>query len=458
MRKIMIIAKREYQAAVRSRAFIIGLLSMPMMMFGSIIVQSVLKDHVDLTDKVFLVVDRTPGQAVIPMLKNAAEARNQTQIFDSKSNLQTAPKFVLENVGPSEGTEAAIAQQRFELSERVKAGKALGFLEIGPDVINPPKGSLPELDARGRPKTTAEDHVAVRYQTNASIVNDFPQWAELSINAAVIQKRAVAKGLKLFDIMDAFQPTPLVLKKLSTQDAATGKIREAKDEERGASILVPVGLSMMMLMMIMVSTSPLLQSVFEEKMARIAEVLLGSVTPFQLMMGKLLGTVGVSLTTGVVYLGGSYLAAQRYGFAESLGSSVIGWFVVFQILGVLMFGSLYIAIGAACNDMRETQTLVMPVMFLGMLPMFALMNLVERPNGPLAMGLSLFPFSAPIVSVIRMSVPPGMPLWQTLTSITIVLAATIGCVYVSGRILRVGLLMQGKPLNIRQLLSWVIRG
>jgi ABC-2 type transport system permease protein len=458
MRKIMLIAAREYKAAVRTKAFLIGLLSMPVMMFGSIAVQTALKDHIDITDKHFAVVDRTPGAKIVPVLQAIAGSRNRTQIFNPETKMQSAPRFVISAVEPSEATPTAMAAQRFALSERVKAKELTGFLEVGADVLNPPPGTLPALDPKGRPLKPPADRVAIRYQTNTPLGNDFPQWAETTINAAVMQQRASARGISLKAIVEALQPAPLVTKKLSKKDPVTGEIGDVDDAGRAASFLVPAGLSIMMLMMIMVGTAPLLQSVFEEKMARIAEVLLGSVSPFELMMGKLIGTVGVSLTTAAIYLTVAYFSAQRYGFAEYLSPSLLAWFVVFQILGVLMFGSLYIAIGAACSDIRETQPLVMPVMLLGMLPMFALVNLIERPSGPLALGLSFFPFSAPIVMVVRQAVPPGIPWWQPALSIVIVLCATVACVYAAGRILRVGLLMQGKGANFAQMARWVFRG
>src|SRR5262249_53686867 len=158
------------------------------------------------------------------------------------------------------------------------------------------------------------------------------------------------------------------------------------EEDKALSLLVPFGFLMLMFMVIMVGATPLMQGVVEEKMQRIAEVLLGSVSPFQLMMGKLLGTVGVSLTLVAVYLGGAYIfalkseAAQKYGFIEHLPVELIAWFVVFQVLAVILYGSLFIAIGAACTDMKETQSLIWPVMLLATMPMFVCFNVIREPN------------------------------------------------------------------------------
>ena len=458
MRKILIVAGREYKAAVRTKAFLIGLLSMPVMMFGSIIVQTALRNQVDTKDQRYAVVDRSPGARVVASLGEAAKLRNESQIKDPKTGEQTSPRFVIEDTPPSAETDEARDAQRFALSERVLKKELAGFLEVGRDAMAPPTGPLPALDPRGRPLVAPEDRLAVRYQTNAPLDEKFPNWAAGIINTSAIQGRAAAKGLKVPALIETLMPVPLVTKSLSRRDAATGAVTDASGAERAASFLAPAGLSVLMLMMVLVGTTPLLQSVFEEKTIRIAEVLLGSARPFELMMGKLLGMVGVSLTTVSIYLAGAYWAAQKYGFAEMLPPSLMAWFVVYQFLGVLMYGSIFIAIGAACSDIKETQSLVTPVMLLAMIPMFALGNLIERPGSPLAVGLSFFPFATPMVMIVRQAIPPGIPSWQPLVGVAGILAATTACVWAAGRIFRVGLLMQGKGASFAQMARWVVRG
>ena len=186
--------------------------------------------------------------------------------------------------------------------------------------------------------------------------------------------------------------------------------------------------------------------------------MLGSVRPFPLMLGKLLGTVGVAMTLGVVYLGGAYLAARHYGIAEHLPASLIAWFLVYETLGVLMFGSMFIAVGAACSSAQEAGPLMMPVMLVAMLPLFVMMNVITEPDGPLATGASLLPTAAPMLMVARLSVSPGLPLWQPLLGVLSVLLATVLCVWVAGRIFRVGLLAQGQGAGFREIMRWVWHG
>jgi ABC-type Na+ efflux pump permease subunit len=137
---------------------------------------------------------------------------------------------------------------------------------------------------------------------------------------------------------------------------------------------------------------------------------------------------------------------------------VLAWFILFQLLSVLMYGSLYIAIGAACTDTKEKQSLLMPVNLLMAIPLMTIMPIIQSPRGMLARAMTWFPPATPFVTVARIAVPPGISLLETLVSIVIVVITTIVLVWASGRIFRVGILMQGKGANLGQLVRWVVRG
>jgi len=168
--------------------------------------------------------------------------------------------------------------------------------------------------------------------------------------------------------------------------------------------------------------------------------------------------VGVSATLAAVYLGGAYWAAHRYGYAQYIPLDLLVWFGVYQALAVLMIGSLFIAVGAACTDMRETQTMLWPVMLLVTLPMFVWVNVIREPNSTFSTWVSLFPFATPMLMLGRQAVPPGIPWWQPVLGIVLVLLTTVLCVYVAGRIFRVGLLLQGKGAKVSEMVKWVFRG
>jgi ABC-2 type transport system permease protein len=215
---------------------------------------------------------------------------------------------------------------------------------------------------------------------------------------------------------------------------------------------------MLMFMVVLLTATPLMQGVVEEKMQRIAEVLLGSVRPFDLMLGKLLGMTAVSLTISAVYLGGAWWAVRRSDYAPDVSADLVAWFVAYQVLAALMYGSLFTAVGAACTDMKETQTLMWPVMVLVVVPLGLLGAVVQEPNGAVVTGLSFFPFATPMLMVARQAVPPGVPWWQPIVGIAEVLLTTLVCVWVASRIFRVGILLQGKGARLGDLARWVLRG
>ena len=215
---------------------------------------------------------------------------------------------------------------------------------------------------------------------------------------------------------------------------------------------------MLMLMVVMVGASPLVQSVLEEKMQRIAEVLLGSIPPFQLMMGKLLGTVGVSLTISAVYLGGTYAALSYLGYANFFPTHLLVWFIVYQALAVLMFGAVFIAVGAAVSDLKESQSMLMPVMVLIMAPFFVWTSVLKAPTATFSVVVSLIPPATPMLMLLRQGIPPGVPIWQPIVGVLGVLLTTVVIIFAAGRIFRVGILMQGKGAKFSEMLRWALRG
>ena len=394
MRKVFVIAAREYLAAVRTKSFLISLLVLPMMMGGSVAVQFLLKDQVDLKEKRFAVIDRTPGAKFARALETAAVLRTQKELHDPSTNKQVRPAFSLEIVEPS----ADFNQQRFELSERVRKQNLFGFVEIGDQVAKDAPalaGPTPALFTKGLGALDRTQHLpdgyVLRYQSDSPTYDDFFRWAERVLNQAVWQNRCDEAGIPRDKLAAVVQPVPLVVKGLSHEDPDTGAITEGEDTNQIASTLMPAGLMMLMFMMVLVGSTPLMQGVLEEKMQRIAEVLLGSVRPFELMLGKLLGMVAVSVTLSIIYLAGAYWSARRYDLTQFLSPELLAWFLVFQMLAVLMYGSLFIAIGAACTDLRETQSMMWPVMLLAMIPMFVWLNVVREPNSPFSIGRVFLP-------------------------------------------------------------------
>ena len=151
MRKVFVIALRDYNAAVRTKGFIVGLVFLPLMMLGSFGVQWLLKDRVDTGAKHFAVIDRTAGESIVGALEAAARVRNETQLRDATGQ-QVKPVYVLERLAPPD-TKEATDELRLEQSQRIRRGELAGVIEIGPDVeeVAPPKADQGNFDVAGAP-------------------------------------------------------------------------------------------------------------------------------------------------------------------------------------------------------------------------------------------------------------------------------------------------------------------
>ena len=449
MRKVLTIAGRDYRAAVFSKAFLISLVALPVLWGGSAAAQIFLKDKVDTTDRRVAIVDRT-GK-LFPLIAAAAEQRNSAEIFNGNGTerKQVKPRFVIETISPVEIGEPP--QSTLKLSDRVRKEELLAFVEITADLLEPDSGPTSAI------ATPAMPSPKIAYYSNSPTYSDFSNWLKGVLNNHIQEIRLGQAGLDRDLVRRASRPETIEGLGLVSLDK-DGTITEADKVNMAASFLVPIGMMMLMFIGVMVGSTPLLQSVLEEKMGRIAEVLLGSATPVQLMLGKLVGTVGVSLTIMAIYMTAGYVALWNAGYADLFPTHLLLWFVLFLVLSVVMNGALFAAIGAAVTDAQEAQSLLMPAMVITMAPMFVFTNVIKEPNSTFSIIASLFPPATPMLMILRQSVPPGVPLWQPILGIVLVLATTIACVWAAGRVFRVGILAQGKGASFRQIFRWILQG
>jgi ABC-type Na+ efflux pump permease subunit len=215
---------------------------------------------------------------------------------------------------------------------------------------------------------------------------------------------------------------------------------------------------MLMFLMVMMSVPGMLQSVMEEKTQRIAEVLLGSIKPFQFMLGKLIGGVGVSLTSSAVYLIGGTIVIKILGYEEYVPFHVIPWFLIFMLFAIIMLGSIASALGATCSEPKDTQSLTIPALLPIMIPMFVYFPVVREPGGSFATIMSLIPPFTPLLMLLRMATPEPVPSWQPLVGLLGVTLITVFFVWAGGRLFRVAILMQGTPPKLSNIIQWAIKG
>lgn len=438
MRKIIILALREYRTSVRTKSFIIGLVLAPLLMGGSMIVFMLLKDNVDTKDKRIALIDHSGIMA--DTLLRIAEYRNENEIFDQETGEKTRPAYLIEIIEPDSAT---LFDQKIILSDRVRSRELHAFIEIGPEIIHPGEDG---------------EKARIKYYSEHAFMDDVINWVSWPINNRIRQIRIAGLNLDEEAVGDLFYWNNIESMGLINVDKKTGDVQDAERTNELQTFLIPYIMVLLMFLMVMMSAVPLLTAVMEEKIERIAEVLLGSVTPFQFMMGKILGSISVSLTISAVYVIAGIIAANQMDVGDMIPFHVLPWFFVYLILFVIMVGSAMAALGSACNDNKDAQSLQFPAMIPVILPLFIMVPIIQNPVGSLATTLSLIPPFTPTLMIIRLATPVTIPIWQPVVGLIGVIIFTIFSVWAGGRIFRTLILMQGTKPKLGNLVKMVFRG
>ena len=436
MGKVIAIARAEFLQAVRSKAFLIALFVMPLLMGGSAVVQVLLKDQVDLEVRRCAVVD--PTGELWPVLEAAVKERNAAVWETSEEGgepKQLRPEFVLDRFTGDDD------RPDLRLSERVADGDLTGFLLIGAGVFGDPS---PASDEAGE-----SPDEALAYHTDEPTFSELPRWLKSTVNGEVRRRRFDAAELDRALVARLNKPIDFATWGL-VSERKDGTVKEAEKEHKGRTFGVPAAAMMLLFLLVMTAAPQLMNQILEEKMQRISEVLVSAVTPFQLMMGKLVGSVAVCLTLAAIYLGGVFWATHHFGIADFVPPETYFWFLLMLVFALLMYGSLFSALGSACSELRDAQSMMMPAMLVLMVPMFAWSAVLEAPNGSVAQALTYFPTATPMILLIRLLAPPGPPLWEIIAALSMCLVTTVIMVWASGKIFRVGVPVPGTDPELQE--------
>ena len=274
MSKTWIVAYCEYIRAVRTKAFIIGVALMPVLMGAGLIMTAIMEAVVDIEDRHFAIVDRT-GE-LYAALEARLDSRNAEGVWDEEHpEVQTDHRFLLEEPAVA-GTNGAAPEMA--LAERVRDEELIGYLVIGADVVHGKEGG----------------DVEIAWHTETPTYNDIPNWLRGVINVEIRTRRIEASGLDqevVRELVDHVSESIPVNKKGLPSVSDTGEVQEAEVTHRGITLGIPIGLMMMIYMLLLMNAPALMNSVLEEKMQRISEVLISSVSPFQLLLGKVMSSV-----------------------------------------------------------------------------------------------------------------------------------------------------------------------
>lgn len=273
------------------------------------------------------------------------------------------------------------------------------------------------------------------------------------------------------------------------------KTKNLIDDNKSDSDLtygVKSGLSMLLMyatfMFILIYGVRVMRSVLEEKNNRVVEIIISSVKPFELMMGKIIGVTLVALTQFSAWITMAIIGALflNTGFSAIKGKIpggegsesmmdkfdiqqiatqishtlldlnyglIIGVFIIFFLLGYIFYSSIYAAIGSAVDNETETSQFTIFAILPLTLGMYGSFSIMGNPDGPMGFWLSMIPFTSPVAMIAR--IPFGVPAWQIILSIAILLATTLSMVYVAAKVYKVGILMYGNKATMKELWKWV---
>lgn len=443
--KIAAVIRREYMERVRTKAFWIGTFLIPVFFIGYIAIQIATSRKtsgerkiavVDATGKLFAALERDLRAREQERMKQPAGQADQDQTPEEQVRAAGARgrrgiHWVLEKREPG----ANLEQTKEALRKEVLDKEIHAYLILQPDLL-------------------VKDPAEAEYHSTS--VSEFVTLEEMreSINRVVLKEKIARRGL----------PPELSSELEKRVQLNSFKVTaEGSTEEKGGGIYAALMLMFIMYMTFFMYGLQNLRGVIEEKTNRIVEIIIASVRPTELMLGKIIGIGLVGLTQYLVWslvamnlsLPGiaSLMSGTEMG-VPTIRFAVIGYFMLFFLLGYFLYASIYTAVGAPFNTDQEAQQLAMvPGMFMvGVWAVFpAIMN---NPNGGTAVFASLFPMTAPLVMFMRTAISEP-PAWQILTSVAILILSIIAMAWVAGRIYRVGILMYGKKPTIPEILRWV---
>lgn len=414
MSKVFHIAKREFVATVFTKAFIIGLMMLPALMAVGVLIGPWL-----FAEREFSV----HGQVALidPTGKLAQEWREPLG----------AP-FTLTLV--ERPADSDLEHEKRWLRDVDIALPHLALAVIHHDAIEPRSGE----------KTFGSYDLLVPPNQDMRT-----EWAiQQGLRQAIVSARVRARGLDRAEINGL----------VTVADVKTVTVSEDGEHANGAALtfVLPVAFMSLLLMAVMGSGQGLLTTTIEEKSSRVIEVLLSAVSPMQLMAGKLLGHMAISLIGISLYLGLGVLTLSSFSLIGLLAPSLLFYLLIFFLLAFFTIGSLMMAMGAAVNDMREAQSLMTPMMLFLTLPWFLWSPISRDPNSTLSLVVSFLPPLSSFGMLLRIASSSPPPAWQIWLSIGIGAVAVVGTVWAAAKIFRIGLLLHGKPPNLATLVRWVL--
>ncbi len=437
MGKIGIIAAREFNERVKKKSFIITTILMPLFFVALMFVPALMMNIKSDEAKEVIVVDQSGliGDRLV-----------------SDGQLTFSP-----------------SEKSFE-ELRDEAHEVFGILVVGSDIATNPSN----LQLFAYESSTINIEQAITDQVRTIVESE---------------------KLKEYNIEDIDAILEAIKTPVSIQVKQLDESGDAKESSSILNIALAYIFGFLIYMFVFLYGNMVMQGVIEEKSTKVMEVMVSSVKPFQLMMGKILGIASVAVTQFAIWVvfilvvGGAAMSllgvdemmaaassASAMDPAAMMGAAgvpslddetlsiirtvtdpgyllrILGGFLIYFVGGYLLYAAMFAAVGSAVDNEKDTNNLQMPITIPLILGIFVMMSAMQEPHGPLAFWFSMIPFTSPIVMMVRL--PYGVPGWELALSVGLLVVTFVGMVWLAGKIYRVGVFMYGKKPTMRELLKW----
>jgi ABC-2 type transport system permease protein len=449
VRKIGLVAKRDFVATVATKGFVFGLLIVPAIFALFALVGPRVMDarSPQVVGDVAIIdsTGRVAGELRASLAPSAIEARRSADA--RRAMAQAAPGA--EALADDQAIRRAIGQVPvLTLHERpadVDVQREKTWLTAQDD--GPPHLALVVVHADAVARADAAGEFG-SYDLYASRgLNDATETAlHESLRDALVNARLKASRLD--------QSTVAAIMRVPRPRSTVVSIAGEQQTQRGLTRLLPLLLGVLMFVGIMMGGQGLMTSTVEEKSSRVVEVLLASVSPFELLAGKLIAQLGVGLIAIGVYVALGFLALFQFAMFGLVDPILVVYLIVFYMISYLVFGALMMAIGAAVNQMNEAQSLFGPVMLVLMVPYLLSPIIGRAPNSTFSTVMSFVPPVNTFVMMSRLASDSPPPAWQVWLTVLVGCVSALAAVWFASKVFRIGLLMHGKPPNFATLLRW----
>jgi ABC-2 type transport system permease protein len=443
VRRVGLVAARDYRAAITSRGFLIGLLFMPaMMLLVFLLIPRVMNSRspqvtgevavIDPTLKVTNELERTLTPADIALRRSLEATPSPAPGAAARAGASQGPpipQFSLVSLPVDTDVQE---KKSWLIQSRDAIPRHLAIVVVRPDAVIPhaDSGTLGSFDL----------------YTSTRIDDATESTLRTSVRAALVAARLHGSGL---------DPTTIAkIEQVAQPDSVVVAAEGDHSGSRGIARFLPFACGILVFIGVIMGGQVLMTSTVEEKSSRVIEVLLAAVSPLELMFGKLLGQLGLGLTMTAVYILAALYGLAQFSMAGLLDPMLIVYLLAFYMVTFLVFGSLMMIIGSAVNQMADAQSLMGPVMIL-LVGSYVMTPIVgQAPNSTFSIAMSFTPFVNTFAMLGRIASNSPPPAWQIWLTLLIGCATAAIVVWFAAKVFKIALLMHGKPPSLGTLIKW----